>query len=275
VDQPDTTADLLRFLIRRMDEEIEAGSAPVPALLLRLDGADVACAVDGVDLHVKPLDGHPAHVLGGFTAPPEWFGVGVLTGGWAYEPGVERRRVRMTAFVCRDGTELSGLRVSDGELQFMESNPEGLVADTLRRVLGMPTTPADISISAWLALCWLQIICERAKRGKRAPKLEWREAASLHPAIGVTAAGADELATVGPRIAAAMRWERFRQLHVDEGNDVAAWMDEGMFARWMVNGSPPLADLLTRAGKRLTPAARAKVEATLTGWGLLDRASVA
>jgi hypothetical protein len=34
-------------------------------------------------------------------------------------------------------------------------------------------------------------------------------------------------------------------------------------------------ELVRRAGTRLTPAARAKVEETLAGWGLLDQASVA
>ena len=274
MDRPSHVADLLRFLITKLDEgDHDAG--PLPALLLRLDGADVACAVDGVDLHVKALDRHPVQVLAGFTAPPEWFGIGVLTGGWAHEPGVERRRTRIISFVCRDGTELAGVRIGDGNLTFMEGRGTGMVLDTLRRVLGLATDPPDVSIAEWLAQCWLEIIISRAKRERRATRLTWREAAALHPAIGVVGARPDELPSVAPRTATAMRWERFRQIHAADGDEAAAWMDEGMFARWMMYGHPPLSELLRRAGRRLTPEARDRVETTLSDWGLLDQASVA
>ena len=276
MDRPGDVAALLHFLVRKLDESYEAGEGPVPPpALLRLDGADVATAVDGIDLHVKPLEGHPVQVLSGFTAPPEWFGIGVVTGGWATEPGIERCKVRLTSLLCRDGSELTAVRQAGEELRLIESRGEGPVPDTLRRVLGLPTAPPGVSIDEWLAVCWLLIIVGRAKRGKTAAKLTWREAAALHPAIGVTGAPPDELATVAPATAAAMRWERLRQAHAAEGDHTAAWMDEGMFARWQVRGHPPLASLLERAGKRLAPDARARVESTLSGWGLLEGASVA
>jgi hypothetical protein len=262
MDRPADTAALLRFLITEMDEELESGRARAkPPLLLRLDGVDVACAVGGVDLKVKPLDGHPAHVLRCFTAPPEWFAVGVLTGGRAHAPNMDPVRVRVTSLVCRDGTELSAVRNGDG-LEFMEERGFGNVPDTLRRVLGLPTDPPDVTIVEWMAKCWLMVIAKQAKRGKRAPKLSWTEAAALHPSLD-----ADEMAT--------MSWERMRQLCAERGSEEAAWMDAGMFARWQVHGHPPVAELLKRATRRLTPDAVAVVERTLTGWGLLDGASVA
>lgn len=270
MDRPEGVAELLEFLVRRMDDEIESGEARIePPALLRLDGADVACAVDGIDLHVKPLEGHPAQVLACCTAPPEWFGIGVLSGGWAHAPGEPKARVRMTSLVCRDGTELAGIRLEGKELQILEERGVGLVQDTLRRVLELPTDPPDVSIAEWLAVCWLEIILKQTKRGKRAAKLTWRAAAALHPAIDVIGARPDELPAVGPRAAAAMRWERFRRLQAAEGDALAAWMDEGMFARSTVHAHPPLSDLVMRAGPRLTPDARAKVEATLSDWGLL------
>jgi hypothetical protein len=270
MDGPGDIAALLRFLITRMDEGVEAGDAGVaPPALLRLDGADVACAVGGIDLHVKPLEGHPAEVLAGFTAPPEWFGVGVITGGWQHAPGVDRVRVRITSFVCRDGTELAAVRAGGEDLRFMEERGEVRVLDTLRRVLELPTNPPDVSIAEWLAKCWLELIVRRATRGRRAPKLAWRDAAALHPAIAVVGARPDELATVAPRAAPSMRWERLRRLHASRGDELAAWMDDGMFARSMVHGHPPVADLMKRAARRLTPDARARVEATLELWGLL------
>ena len=260
MDRPADTTALLRFLITELDADLEAGRARVaPPVLLRLDGVDVACAVGGVDLKVKPLDGHPAEVLRCFTAPPEWFGVGVLTGGWAHAPGVESARVRVTSLMCRDGTELSAVR-KDGEgLSFMEGRGIGNVPETLRRVLSLPTDPPDVTIVEWMAKCWLMVI---AKRGRRAPKLAWAEAAALHPSLDTTEMGS-------------MSWERFRVLAAEGGSEEAAWMDEGMFARWQVHGYPPVAELLKRAARRLTPDAIAAVEQTLTGWGLLDGASVA
>jgi hypothetical protein len=255
--------DLLRFLITKLDDELESGLTRVaPPVLLRLDGVDVACAVGGVDLKVKPLDGHPAEVLRCFTAPPEWFAVGVLTGGWAHSPGAESVRVRVTSLVCRDGTELSAVRRAGEELELMEERGFGNVPDTLRRVLGLPTDPPDVTIVEWLAKCWLMVIAKRAKRGKRAPKLSWSDAAALHPSLDT-----EEMAT--------MSWERFRQLYAADGSEEAAWMDEGMFARWQVHGYPPVAELLDRAARRLTPEARRAVERALTAWGLLDSASVA
>ena len=276
MDRPGDTAALLRFLITQLDDELESGrSRFTPPLLLRLDGVDVACAVDGVDLKVKPLEGHPVSVLRCVTAPPEWFGVGVLTGGWSHWPGRESVRVRVTSFVCRDGTELAAVRSEGAELQLIEGRGFGPALDTLRRVLQLPTDPPDVTIAEWLTKCWLMLVAKQTKRGRRAPKLSWPEAAALHPALGVTGARPDELAVVALDAAAAMTWERFRQLHVAEGSDEAAWMDDGMFARWQVHGHPPIAELLRRAGRRLTPAARRDVEATLTAWGLLDSASVA
>lgn len=262
MDRPADTAALLRFLITELDADLEAGRARVaPPVLLRLDGVDVACAVGGVDLKVKPLDGHPAQVLRRFTAPPEWFAVGVLTGGRAHAPGVEPVRVRVTSLMCRDGTELSAVRNGE-ELSFMEGRGFGNVPDTLRRVLGLPTDPPDVTIVEWMAKCWLMVIAERAKRGRRASKLSWSEAAALCPTLD-----AEEMAT--------MSWERFRQLAVCDGSEEAAWMDEGMFARWQVHGHPPVTELLKRAARRLTPDALAAVEEVLTDWGLLDGASVA
>jgi hypothetical protein len=261
MDRPADTAALLRFLITKLDDELESGRARVaPPVLLRLDGVDVACAVGGVDLKVKPLDGHPAQVLRCFTAPPEWFAVGVLTGGWAHAPGVEPVRVRITTLLCRDGTELSAVRNGD-ELSFMEERGFGNVPETLRRVLGLPTDPPDVTIVEWMAKCWLMVIAKQARRGKRSPKLSWSEAATLCPTLD-----ADEMM--------AMSWERFRQLAACDGSQEAAWMDAGMFARWQVHGHPPVAELLERARRRLTPDALAMVEHTLAGWGLLDSASV-
>lgn len=273
MDAPSDVSELLEFLVRRLDEEYESGtsSVPLPALL-RLDGAEVATAVGGVSLHNKPLDGHPVAVLTGFTAPPEWFGIGVVVTGWSHEHG-ERHRARITTMLCRDGSEIGGIRVSGRDLQVIHEHAVGPVADTLRRVLDLATPPPDVSINEWMAKCWLEIVIANARRGKRTRKLTWRETAALHPAIETVGAEAEDVAEVAPALAANMRWERFRQLHSLDEPD-AAWMDEGMFARSMVHGRPPIDTLLRRASKRLTAEALRGVEAALADWGLLGAATV-
>jgi hypothetical protein len=184
-----------------------------------------------------------------------------------------RERARITTLLCRDGSEVGAVRVDGRDLRILTEHSVGVVSDTLRRVLELPTPPPDVSLTEWMAQCWLEIVIRSAKRGKRAKKLAWREAAALHPAIDTVGAEAEDLPDVAPALAANMRWERFRQLHAADDPD-AAWMDEGMFARTMVHGRPPLDTLLDRASRRLTAEAARRVEATLAGWGLLDAAAV-
>lgn len=273
MDRPGDVAELLRFLVRELDEAYESGEEPVaPPALLRLDGADVATAVGGIDLHVKAMPGgHPLDVLGGFTAPPEWFGFGLVIGGWSDEVGHEGARVRLIWLMARDGSEAMSVHEVGERLRFIEGRCSGQVPDCIRRVLAMPTDPPDVSLEEWMAKCWLQVVLTQPRRGKKG-RLSWREAAALHPAIGVTRAHADALPSVAPDLAAAMRWERFRQLQA-QNDPIVAWMDEGMYARYEVGGRPPVAELVRRARTRLAPAARAKVEETLAGWGLLDPAA--
>lgn len=276
---PGSVVELLSFLVRQVDEDLESGRSSIqPPALLRLDGADVACAVGGVDLHAKPFEGHPAEVLAGFTAPPEWFGVGVLVTGWQHDltGRREKARARITTIVCRDGAAVDAVRTEADGLRMTEGDAVGFVPDTLRRVLGLPTAPpAPGDLEEWMAKCWLQIVLTQTKRGKRAPKLRWREVAALHPAIDTVGADPADLAAVAPELATKMTWERFRRIHAEDGDDVAAWMDEGMFARYEVGGRPPVAELVRSARTRLSPAALARVEETLLEWGLLDRAAAA
>src|SRR3712207_3573367 len=75
-----------------------------PALIhLAPNGADL----DALDLGVRPLDGHPLDVLVGFTAPAEWYALGLVVSGTArsLEPRCTGppRRVVTSIFVTRDG----------------------------------------------------------------------------------------------------------------------------------------------------------------------------
>ena len=269
-----TCEGALRLLVARLDagflEEPDGGN-----WLIRLDNVDD----HGGNLGLKPLDGHPSEVLTGFTAPDDWFAVGVASDGWAHslEPArrVARQRIRMFALVARDGSEVSAIRrYGNDELEFLPGLGEGDLADTLRRVLGLPTAPPAVDIAELMAKLWLERIVAAGKRSRHAPKLSWERAAVLHPAMELVAypVTGNNLQAVATDIARRMDWERLRR-RTAEGTDAravgAGWMDAGMFARWMVNGRAPIDDLIRRASHRLTPTAATRVHETLEAWGLL------
>ena len=272
-DQP-TCEGALRLLVARIDEGLQESDDDSGAWLIRLDHV----VEHGGNLGLKPLEDHPSEVLTGFTAPADWFAVGVASNGWAHTlespPRRARQRIRMIALVARDSSEAAAMRrYGHDELEFLPGLGEGPMADILRRVVGLSTAPPDMPIGELLAKFWLQRIIAEAKRGRHAPKLSWERAAALHPAMDLTdrPATANNLPALGADIAGRMDWERLRCVMArgrDDTAEAAAWMDTGMFARWMVNGRPPLADLIKRASHRLTPAASARVHEALAAWGL-------
>jgi hypothetical protein len=264
----------LRLLVAQLDagflEEPDGGN-----WLIRLDNVDEV----GGNLGLKPLDEHPIEALTGFTAPDDWFAVGVASDGWAHslEPAarVARQRIRMFALVARDGSEVSAMRrYGHDELEFLPDRADGDLADTLRRVLGLATAPPSVPIAELMAKIWLEAIITAGRRSRHATKLSWERAAALHPAMELVTypVTANNLPALAADIARRMDWERLRR-RMAEGHNAqareAAWMDVGMFARRMVNGRPPTDDLVRRANHRLTPAASTRVHDALEAWGLL------
>jgi hypothetical protein len=187
----------------------------------------------------------------------------------------------MIHLVCRNGFEVGGVHKVGEPLELLEEHPVGIVPDTLRRVLELPTAPPAVPIDEWLALLWLSRVVGAARRGKRQPKLSWEEAAALHPLTDLAEAECgveltpNQLVVDGPRMASRLDWDRMRAVYARDGDERAAWMDAGMFARWMIGSYPPMSVLLGRAARRLTKQAAADVSAALSGWGLLAAASVA
>ena len=73
-------------------------------------------------------------------------------------------------------------------------------------------------------------------------------------------------------------WEKFRGfaakregLVADLTPEDAAWMDEGMFSRWVIGGFPSYEHLLEEARKASTPEAFSQVRRQLKAWGLPAR----
>jgi hypothetical protein len=73
-------------------------------------------------------------------------------------------------------------------------------------------------------------------------------------------------------------WETLRGVAAKRENvvadltpDEAAWMDEGMFSRWVIGGMASYEHLLEEAQKASTPEAFSQVRRQLKAWGLPAR----
>ena len=83
---------------------------------------------------------------------------------------------------------------------------------------------------------------------------------------------------VTEQITAEGTWEGLRQfsprghaIATGLSAEMAAWMDEGMFARWVLGGLPPYEHLLEKAKQATTPEAFTQVRRVLRSWGLRSR----
>ena len=237
----------------------------------RIDGALIRVAPDGT-LSWRSLHGaHPLQVLVGFVAPPEWAAIGVSNAGWAHPldaTGRPRRRpdapsVQVTVLFSRSGVAVGVLRKGAGVSELPDP-PEGVVADACRRALVLPTAPPPATTAELWALTWLDRIVEVAARaGGPAHLAAWPAVAALHPAAGPPPHPADPsaLAAAAVALAEAWPWSRLRSEPsvvdvpgVGRPADLAAWMDDGMWARWLLAGLPGWTDALAAVHALLPPA---------------------
>jgi hypothetical protein len=244
---------------------VELSTAGVEGALLRVlaDPADGG----GPELAWIPLDGaHPLELLLRLAAPPHWRAVGVSCSGRAHPLDARGRTrrgphppsVTVTLLVDRAG-ESAGLLREGQAVTALPGRPEGLVADACRRAFGLPTTPPPPSTAELWALYWLDRIVEVGSRAGAGPPLRtWAAVAGLHPAVDTapppgrdpTPAEVAALARSAVRWAAAWPWARLRAEPatldlpwLDRTPALAAWMDDGMWARWLLSGLPHGDDL--------------------------------
>jgi hypothetical protein len=95
----------------------------------------------------------------------------------------------------------------------------------------------------------------------------------------------DHLVMIGRSFAQQGSWQRLRSAYADYESvkpdtvdwsdpplgltpEAAAWMDDGMFSRWVLGGYPPLDDLRAIANETLPITVARRVDATLAAWGL-------
>jgi len=227
-------------------------------------------------LGFKEIEGHPLDSLLGFTAPAEWVALGVCAEGWmaSLDAGCRpsqakgRMRMRSTVLVARDGAVASGMRVAGEEFKVMReegstgSNCSGTILDALKRALGVATAPPEVPFEGWVARMLLMLIIGDVPRGhRRVPWCQLRS--SLDSYKEVAADGSWETL----RGIATKRADMFADLTPAD----AAWMDEGMFSRWVIGGMPSYEHLLEEARKACTDEAFSQVRRQLKAWGLPAR----
>jgi hypothetical protein len=262
VPDPGPGAARLLALAREVDADLaEAG----------VEGAVVSVGTDPHEpLSYYSLDGaHPLERLLRFVAPPEWAAVGVSSTGWAHpvdasgrpRPGTGSSQVRVTVLIDRSGAAGGVLHDGDDVTDLPEP-PQGVVADACRRALGVPTAPPPATSGELWTLAWLDRLVEVA--GRRAgPALlaAWPAVAALHPAAGPAPHPPDppSLAAAAVGLAEAWPWSRLRAEPtvvsipgVDQSPATAEWMDDGMWARWLLAGLPGGTDLLAAVQDLLT-----------------------
>jgi hypothetical protein len=254
------------------------------------------------DMAIVPLPGHPLDELLGFLAPPDWLAVGLHCLGRAHQlddtfdlhsqgyslvpasgdDGPAPIDVRFTIAVDRFGNG-AGLMRHGATTTQLSGLPDGLLGDVCRRALRLPTTsPPGSTAELWLRV-WIDRIVESIcfdNRGRGQPRT-FAELTALHPAaLGTTRVPAAEalLATSHPPdvaeatelVAEEWPWSRLRRdpaVVETEGpplrRDLALWMDDGMFARWLLADVPPLGLLLDTVAQLLPPPLFDDVGATL------------
>jgi hypothetical protein len=277
--------EALPALVRQLDETATWGQPPS---LLRITPPARGSIADGFDLGVRPLDCGVVEFLAGFTAPPDWLAIGVITEGQAFALDGRREpagRVRAVHLVARSGAS-AGLVRFQGEPPepapaVTEGQPGGRVDDACRRVLGLGTAPPERTTAELWALVWLDRVLATAASSSSASR--WPAVAARHPAVALLQredkalgdAAVSHLVRLGELLAEIHDWSALRvacaagDWPVDDlPSSVAAWLDDGSFSRWVLGGFPAIAELSGAAAAVLRPSDARRVRAALRAWGL-------
>jgi hypothetical protein len=210
----------------------------------------------------------------GWEAPPECIAVGVVATGRAHVADTPTEApapfspgpipgIRMCCLVTRRGEVTWRMTLPDGR-SFGDAPQEGRLLDCLRRCFALPTSPPPAGPGQLLSVFWLGAIIDEDRRVDRG--LTWREISRLHPLATMMSSGTgmcDDLQDVSIFIRAATStwsWETLRVRAVTDSwagelvsPELAAWMDDGMFARWILGALPAPDELLVRLRPRLAP----------------------
>jgi hypothetical protein len=147
---------------------------------------------------------------------------------------------------------------------------QGRVPDSCRRLLGLSTTPASDSMTAFVIVAWLEVVTRYALED---PTIDWESIVALHPARNLLREPItpSTLAAATCSLGTSLNWERFRCVIATVGGfpfgenatEIARWMDEGMFSRWAMELLPSRSDALDILESVIGPATFDRVWATL------------
>lgn len=218
---------------------------------------------DGVEVCAALLPEDPRCVAAGmfgFTAPPHWAGAAVRCEGAARPAGTRGTSGGTSAAdVCeahpeavavvavdRDGRAASSVRLGDGD-PYDPGPPAGLLVDALHRALGLPSPGVAPPAEALVLGLWVDRLVTLAAGG-HVPT--WKEAALVHPGVpshGMVGASAETVAHASTEALEGQDWADIRRQcaaggyrGAGLGRTEARWMDDTMFARWMLSALPDL-----------------------------------
>lgn len=265
------TTDQLCALAEMVERSL-ADDFDGPHAFVRVSEVDDSDDPNEVEFGIKYLDAgeHPVDVLLGFVAPEEWTVFGTVTFGWAapldgLRPSKhpKRSRVRAVQLIARDGTEAAVMRAIDGDQVPLSSGrgpiAEGNVPDCIRRSLNLPTAAPDTPTSHLRAVRWLTALAAKGHPSFNGVRLLTDEAMAL-------------LGDIPDRSWAEERWAAVTGDGCDEITATeAAWMDDGMFSRWVMVSAAPAHTLAPDAQAACSPAAWRRVRAELESWGVALR----
>lgn len=244
-------------------------------------------------------DRHPVDELAGAVAPADWCALGVAATGLAHplDGPAEAVRVRTVHLVGRDGAWASRwcpLDPSDGGGDGCTGpadgsrRPTGRLDDACRRALDLPTSPPPCDTGRLWAVQWLDAVVELAAGAGGTPARagRWTSIAELHPAVpalrgGGTGGGPPSPVQLGRMAQQLTEWRDWALLRracaagvwptPEVEADVAGWLDEGAFSRWVLGAYPELHDLRALAADLLPAAVARDVETALSVAGVTDR----
>jgi hypothetical protein len=186
------------------------------------------------------------------------------------------RSVRLSVALARSGRAAG--RLSAGGVVRAQVPSAGRVLDTMRRSLGLSTPRAPEGTARLLAALWLAAALEMVAEADEL--LDWSTLVQLHPAIRLLTAHGErlrrpELNRIVVAAPATLTWEVLRQAESRFESitplcppGAAAWMDTGMYARWVLADLPAPEMLWRRLRDRLAPTPRRRLAQLLAEWGV-------
>jgi hypothetical protein len=283
--RPRPTRDLVALALQ-LDAIAEDAGWGAPPLLIGLTD-------EGVD-HVAPPAPLPGSSgtdptdlvasLVGFDAPDDWEAMAVVVQGRAWmldDSSADPRPVRLTHVLDRQGGVASVVRHAGEDPVVQPESAGGRLVDVCRRALGLGTPPPPADSTELWALQWLDGIITRAARGEKLRGLV--AAARAHPAIELVAQHdprlLDEaiarLVRLGRLMGRQRPWSRLHEaastgewVVEDLAPEGAAWMDDGMFARWVLSDFPSIDDYLAELRELIPTSTVDGVADVLAQWDL-------